>query len=168
MAPSGCANGRSEAELTIQRSTRSSHQSVLCTTVRDLPWLKPELHLVSVTKGPACICFISNMKHWSHGLAQGLRLLTIFSDFTQTDILEDFYNSLELSLEGKADESAIYMGELSSASRGSGLGLGMLVILSHLSLVRVRMSVGQADKQERACASWSISFATRRLFFSKC
>ncbi|GFZ51075.1 Late secretory pathway protein avl9 [Saitozyma sp. JCM 24511] len=31
-------------------------------------------------------------------------------DFTQTDILEDFYTSLEDSLEGKASESAIYMG----------------------------------------------------------
>ncbi|WVR09652.1 hypothetical protein IAU60_006726 [Kwoniella sp. DSM 27419] len=31
-------------------------------------------------------------------------------DFTQTDILEDFYNGLENSLEGKSGEEAIYMG----------------------------------------------------------
>ncbi|WWD19878.1 hypothetical protein CI109_104347 [Kwoniella shandongensis] len=31
-------------------------------------------------------------------------------DFTQTDILEDFYTSLESSLEGKSGEGAIYMG----------------------------------------------------------
>lgn len=33
------------------------------------------------------------------------------SDFTQTEIIEDFYNSLESSLEGKSGEGAIYMGE---------------------------------------------------------
>ena len=32
------------------------------------------------------------------------------SDFTQTDLLEDFYTSLEASLEGKSGEGAIYMG----------------------------------------------------------
>lgn len=42
------------------------------------------------------------------------------SDFTQTDILEDFYTSLEDSLEGKASESAIYMGKF-------GPGRGLLV-----------------------------------------
>ena len=31
-------------------------------------------------------------------------------DFTQTEILEDFYASLEPSLEEKSDEGAIYMG----------------------------------------------------------
>lgn len=33
-------------------------------------------------------------------------------DFGSTQILQDFYTSLEASLEGKAGESAIYMGEL--------------------------------------------------------
>lgn len=33
-------------------------------------------------------------------------------DFTQTDIIDDFYHSLESSLEGKSGEGAIYMGEL--------------------------------------------------------
>ncbi len=35
----------------------------------------------------------------------------VLRDSTQTDILEDFYESLEGSLEGKSGESAIYMSE---------------------------------------------------------
>lgn len=45
-------------------------------------------------------------------LTRTFHLSDLSSDFTQTDILEDFYNSLEMTLEGKADESAIYMGTL--------------------------------------------------------
>lgn len=38
-------------------------------------------------------------------------------DFTQTEIIEDFYNSLESTLEGKAGEGAIYMGTWQSRSQ---------------------------------------------------
>lgn len=38
-------------------------------------------------------------------------------DFGSTQILQDFYVSLEASLEGKAGENAIYMGELNARWR---------------------------------------------------
>jgi len=37
--------------------------------------------------------------------------LTNNRDFTQTQILDDFYASLDSTLEGKVGEGAIYMGE---------------------------------------------------------
>ena len=35
----------------------------------------------------------------------------IIRDFTRTEIIEDFYASLESTLEGKTGEGAIYMGQ---------------------------------------------------------
>lgn len=48
-------------------------------------------------------------------------------DFGSTQILHDFYESLEMGLEGKAGESAIYMGELGSDALTAGTSLRELV-----------------------------------------
>lgn len=63
-------------------------------------------------------------------------------DFGSTQILQDFYTSLEASLEGKAGESAIYMGELpkSLCELTSGTSLRELVHkFRHRTLVLLKM-----------------------------
>lgn len=61
-------------------------------------------------------------------------------DFGSTQILQDFYTSLEASLEGKAGESAIYMGEL--------LDIGLSADIRHFA-ARARPQI----PPPHACAS---------------
>jgi len=46
-----------------------------------------------------------------YGMDSGVGRGLIDSDFTQTDIIEDFYGSLVNTLEEKSGENAIYMGK---------------------------------------------------------
>ena len=71
--------------------------------------------------------------------------LTDNRDFTQTQILDDFYASLESTLEGKVGEGAIYMGRsfpchVTNESDQAGTSLRELVHkFRHKTLILVKL-----------------------------
>jgi len=76
----------------------------------------------------------------------------IASDFTQTDIIRDFYGALNNNLEDKSGENAIYMGKLMPANmrRGSCIGTSLRELVHkfrHKTLILLKMLM----LQKRVC-----------------